>query len=186
MSKTRLIWAALLLVTAIFACLSGCTAADDANMNLKLTSPAFKEGSSIPAAYSCDGQNNSPALSWSGAPAGTKSFALILHDPDAPREGGFTHWVIYNIPASSMSLEASVPKTAALSSGAVQGNNGAGNAGYTGPCPPAGPAHHYEFRFFALDQMLALQAGATKDQLEAAMSGHILAQTVLTGLFQRS
>jgi Raf kinase inhibitor-like YbhB/YbcL family protein len=171
-------------IVVVFS-LAGCTPSVTTG-NLLLSSPAFADNSTIPVVYSCDGQNTSPALSWSGAPVGTQSFALIMHDPDAPRAGGFTHWVMFNIPPSSTGLSADVPKQAALSDGTVQGNNGAGNPGYAGPCPPAGPAHHYEFTLYALDQMLTLSAGATKDQLENAISGHILAQNQLTGLFQRS
>ncbi len=176
----------IIICAATLVCLAGCDAGKTASDNLVLTSPAFTDNATIPASYSCNGQNTSPALNWSGAPAGTKSFALILHDPDAPISGGFTHWVIFNIPPAVTSLSAAVPNQATLSSGAVQGDNGAGNLGYTGPCPPTGASHHYEFRLYALDQMLNLSSGATKAQVETAMSGHILAQTKLTGLFQRS
>ena len=172
---------------AILFCAAGCSVGTTvSNGGLVLTSPAFSDGAGIPAVYSCDGQNTSPALNWNGVPSGTKSFALIVHDSDAPLTGGFTHWVVFNIPPSASGFEANVPKQATLNNGAMQGNNGAGNPGYTGPCPPAGAPHHYQFRLYALDRTLSLSGGATKAQVEAAMNGHILAQALLTGLYQRA
>ena len=150
-------------------------------MTLTITSTAFAAGQSIPVTYSCKGKGISPALAWSGAPSGTKSFALIMDDPDAPT-GTFVHWVIYNIPSSSNGLPESVPTGAKLTDGALQGNNGAGRTGYTGPCPPSG-THRYFFKLYALDAMLALSAGAGKDQLLQSMQGHILAQGELVGTF---
>jgi Raf kinase inhibitor-like YbhB/YbcL family protein len=148
-----------------------------------LTSPAFTNNGNIPAKYTCDAgaQNPSPALSWSGAPAGTKSFALIMHDPDAPMAGGFTHWVLFDIPSSTSAL----PEAFQPGSVGVSGTSGFRRQGYGGPCPPSG-VHHYHFMLSALDvASLGLQAGATKADVEKAMQGHVLGTAELVGLYQR-
>jgi Raf kinase inhibitor-like YbhB/YbcL family protein len=155
----------------------------ETSMSIPLSSTAFAAGASIPSDYSCKGRSVSPPLAWSNTPAGTKSFALILDDPDAP-SGTFTHWVIYNIPASSLGLSEAIPTNGQLSDGTLQGNNGAGRAGYTGPCPPSG-THRYFFTLYALDVLLSLSSGANKDQLLKAMQGHILAQGELMGTFSK-
>jgi Raf kinase inhibitor-like YbhB/YbcL family protein len=107
-----------------------------------------------------------------------------LNDPDAP-VGVFTHWVIFNLPQDSRGLPEAVANEAQLANGALQGKNGGGSIRYIGPCPPKGPAHHYVFNLYALDKSLDLAAGATKEQVVQAMEGHILAQSQLTGLYQR-
>jgi len=148
-----------------------------------LTSPAFANDAAIPSKYTCDAgmQNPSPALAWKEAPAGTKSFALILHDPDAPLAGGFTHWVLFDIPVSTSSL----PEAFQPGSIGVSGNSGFRRAGYGGPCPPSG-VHHYHFMLSALDvATLGLQAGATKADVEKAMQGHVLGTAELVGTYQR-
>jgi hypothetical protein len=148
-----------------------------------ISSPAFTNDSSIPSKFTCDAgmQNPSPALSWKDAPAGTKSFALIMHDPDAPMPGGFTHWVLFDIPASTTQL----PEAFQAGSVGVSGNSGFRRAGYGGPCPPSG-VHHYHFTLSALDvESLGLQAGATKADVEKAMQGHVLGAAELVGLYQR-
>lgn len=143
---------------------------------LQLTSPAFKEGAAIPVTYSCKGQNISPPLTISGTPYGTKSLALILHDPDAP-SGDFLHWTVWNIaPGTTSIAENSVPDAA------VQGTIGSGKIGYFGPCPPSG-THRYIFELYALDNTLSLLAGASRQELIDAMDGHTLAQTALTGTY---
>ena len=152
-------------------------------MTLTFSSTAFAAGQSIPIAYSCSGRNVSPPLTWGNAPASTKSFALILDDPDAP-SGTFVHWVIFNIPSASSGLPEAVPNSAKLTDGTLQGNNGAGELGYFGPCPPSG-THRYFFKLYALDAPLSLPSGATKDQLVSAMAGHILAQAELMGTFSK-
>ncbi len=152
-------------------------------MPLTVSSTAFSAGQPIPPLYSCRGENVSPPLAWSGAPASTKSFALILDDPDAP-SGTYVHWVMYNIPAASASLPEAVPGRAQLADGTLQGSNSSGGTGYTGPCPPSG-THHYHFKLYALDIMTSLSSGATKDQLLQAMQGHILAQGELIGTFSK-
>jgi len=151
---------------------------------MTLMSSAFNDGEQIPAKYSCDGEKISPPLAWTNAPAGTKTFLLIVDDPDAPR-GTFTHWVIFNIPASVTSLPENVPTNPTLSNGATQGLNGAGRIGYTSPCPPSG-THRYMFQLYALDTQLTLAPSATKQDVLNAMQSHILAQTTLTGLYGRS
>lgn len=153
-------------------------------VEIELSSAAFQDGGTIPAQHTCDGQDISPALSWSGAPEGTQSFALILDDPDAPG-GAFTHWVIFNIPADTLELEEAIPVSTQLANGARQGENDFGTIGYRGPCPPAGKTHHYRFAVYALDITLELTAGATKAQLLDAMQSHVLAQGELITVCQR-
>jgi len=150
---------------------------------MEIASLAFKGGERIPAKYTCDGEDVSPPLSWSGAPKGTKTYALIVDDPDAP-VGVFTHWVIFNIPASEGGLPENTPKKDKLPNGAVQGRNDFGRRGYGGPCPPSG-THRYQFHLYALDTQLALPPGATKRDVLKAMEGRILAKAELTGLYSR-
>jgi Raf kinase inhibitor-like YbhB/YbcL family protein len=155
----------------------------EAPMSISLSSTAFTAGAAIPTVYSCKGRSISPPLAWGDPPAGTKTFALIMDDPDAP-VGTFVHWVIYNIPASNRGLPEAVPANAQLADGTQQGNNGAGRVGYTGPCPPSG-THRYFFKLYALDNVLSLSSGAGKDQLLQAMQGHVLAQGELMGTFSK-
>ena len=148
-------------------------------MELSLTSDAFKEGQPIPTEYSCDGNNKSPALSWGEPPAGIKSFALVIDDPDAP-SGMFRHWGAYDIPASTRSI-------AAGQHIGTEVNNDGGKFGYTGPCPPKGNSvHHYHFKLFALDtDQLGLKAGASVADVENAATKHALAQGELIGTYDR-
>ena len=152
-------------------------------MTLKLTSTAFEEGGMIPAQYTCDGQNVSPPLAWSGVPEGAKTLALIADDPDAPR-GTWVHWVVYQIPAAERGLPENVPARETLDSGARQGRNDFKNTAYGGPCPPSG-THRYFFKLYALDTDLNLPPGATKDQLLKAMDTHTLAEGQLMGRYKR-
>ncbi len=147
-------------------------------MSLELTSPAFQNGQTIPRQYTGDGRNVSPPLRWTDPPAGTQSFALICEDPDAPR-GTFTHWVAFNLPAESRGLDEGV------SPGGVEGKNDFGKSGYGGPAPPRGKPHRYYFKLHALDQRLDLKANATREQLVAAMKGHVLAEADLMGTYGR-
>lgn len=151
---------------------------------MQLTSAIFQQGAEIPSAYTADGEDISPELSWKDAPAQTKSFVLIMHDPDAPRPGGFTHWVVYNIPAGSGHIEENTPKEERVIGLGVQGKNDSGRIGYMGPAPPSG-THRYFLRLFALDTILDLEPGATHKQVSAAMRGHILAQAELMGTYER-
>ncbi len=152
-------------------------------MPLTLTSPAFTNGQSIPVKYSCRDQDISPQLIWNDSPAGTRSFALITDDPDAP-VGTWVHWVIFNIPASARGLNEATPTDEALADGSQQGITSARSHGYHGPCPPSG-THRYFFKLYALDGMLSLSNNADKNQLLKAMEGHILAQAELMGLFSK-
>lgn len=152
-------------------------------MSVKLINSAFKDGESIPAKYTCDGKDVSPPLSWSGAPEGTKSFALICDDPDAPM-GTWVHWVIYNIPDSVTSLPEGVPTNKSVMGDVLQGITDFRRIGYGGPCPPGG-THRYYFKIYALDTVLTLPAGATKSELLKAMEGHILAEGQMMGRYSR-
>ncbi len=152
-------------------------------MAFELKSSAFANGSSIPAKYTCDGDDIAPPLSWSGSPAGTKSFAIIADDPDAPA-GTWVHWVAWNIPASAVSFAEGLAKSAQLSDGTKQGITDFRRPGYGGPCPPSG-THRYFFKLYALDAMLDLPLSAGKAQLEAAMQGHVLGRTQLMGTYTR-
>ena len=137
---------------------------------ISISSEVFKDGSSIPVEYTCDGEDRSPALSWDGIPAGIHSIALIA---DASGKT-WVHGVIYNIPANSSVLPRSVPKNKTLADGSLQGKNDFGRIGYNGSCPLSGKSQRYFFNVYALDTKLNIKSGTTKSQLEAAMSGHIL------------
>ena len=150
---------------------------------MDIKSQAFVPGALIPPKYTCDGADVSPPLSFTGAPAGTKSFALIADDPDAPM-GTWVHWVAWNIPAGTRSLEEGVPKKETLPDGARQGSNDFRRVGYGGPCPPSG-THRYFFRLYALDVTPKLPSTATRQDLEKAMQGHILGQADLMGKYTR-
>ena len=150
---------------------------------MELKSLAFEAGDLIPAKYTCDGSDVSPPLSWSDAPSGTQSFALISDDPDAPR-GTWVHWVAWNIPATSRSLDEGLPKQDSLPNGMKQGTTDFRRVGYGGPCPPSG-THRYFFKLYALDTSLSLPSSTTKAALEKAMQGHILKQGELMGVYRR-
>jgi Raf kinase inhibitor-like YbhB/YbcL family protein len=153
-------------------------------MNLQVTSSAFAEGQSIPKKHTCDDKDVSPPLKWSGAPVLTQSFALIADDPDAP-VGTWVHWVLYDMPAATSELTEGVERSQQLPSGARQGINDFHRLGYGGPCPPPGKPHRYCFKLYALDQVLGLKPGATKQELLKAMEGHVLAEAQLMGTYQR-
>lgn len=148
------------------------------NTTFSLTSPAFVDGTAIPSAYTCDGKNVHPELQILGVPEGTKSLALIVDDPDSPT-GTWDHWIVFNIPATTTLIEEG------KSTGGVEGVTTFGTTGYGGPCPGQGE-HHYQFKLYALDTMLDLQEGATKQAVEQSMQGHILAETKLVGLYTRN
>ncbi len=148
-------------------------------MSLQLTSDAFSNGQSIPAKYSCIGKNISPALAWTEPPAGTQSFALIVDDPDAPGKT-WVHWVLFNIAANTRNLQEGFSADSSI----AVGNNSSSQASYQGPCPPSG-THRYYFKLYALDTVLSLLPGASKDQLLKEMDGHILAQAELLGTFSK-
>jgi hypothetical protein len=154
---------------------------------MRLSSAAFEEGQSIPKAYTCEGRDLSPPLSWDGVPAGTKSLVLIVDDPDAPDPAAprvtWVHWLLYNLPASSGGLpEAATPGN--LPRGALQGRNGWGRAGYGGPCPPIG-RHRYFFKLYALDIVLPDLKQPEKAALVQAIRGHVLGESQLVGTYRK-
>ena len=152
---------------------------------MQLETSAFPPGGDIPVRFTCDGSDDSPALEWTEPPAGTQSFTLVADDPDAPR-GTWVHWVLYDLPARARELPEAVPPDKELVSGARQGRNDFRKIGYGGPCPPPGPAHRYYFRLFALDRALGLKSGATRNEIDRAMEGHILAHAELMGRYKRA
>jgi len=151
---------------------------------MQLESLDFHAGARIPLASmarDCGGDNKTPALRWSGAPAATKSFALVVRDPDAPIAGGFYHWIVYDIAASTHELSPG----AALGAARL-GVISTGMADYYGPCPPSGPAHHYVFKLYALDlERVPAASALSAQQLENAIGGHVLAEATLTALASR-
>ena len=179
----RLILFLLALTLTSCGAPAAVTETQEVAMTLSLSSSAFAGGQSIPAKYSCIGRNISPDLAWANAPAGTKSFALIVDDPDAPM-GTWVHWVVFNIPAATSNLPEAARAGAQLADGSLQGKNSSGKLGYDGPCPPSG-THRYFFKLYALDTALDLASGSSKDQLLKAMQGHILAQGELMGTFSK-
>ena len=157
-------------------------------MSLTLISSAFRHNGDIPVRYTCDGDDVSPPLSWSGVPAGTRSLALILDDPDAPDPKAprmtWVHWVLYNIPLTATGLPEAV-EAKNLPKGTLEGINDWKRAGYGGPCPPVG-RHRYFHKLYALDTILPDLNRPTKARLEAAMRGHIVSQAEIVGTYQRS
>jgi Raf kinase inhibitor-like YbhB/YbcL family protein len=174
-------------VMLLLSCLPSCRHSDTpiaagVSATVALSSTSIQDGK-IPSQYTCDGADSSPQLSWTAPPAGTKSFALIMTDPDAP-VGTFVHWVLYDIPASTRELTAGIPKQDQLPDNSRQGSNDFDKNGYGGPCPPRG-THHYVFSLYALDTTLALPPGATRSQVESGMKGHILAHGGLIATYKR-
>ncbi len=148
-----------------------------------LTSTAFEEGAAIPTRHACDGENLSPALSWTDPPSGTQSFALIMDDPDAPM-GTWDHWLLFDLDPTLRGLdEAAGNDPESESFRGTAGNNSWSVLRYGGPCPPGG-VHRYFFKFYALDTMLDLEAGVDKATLYEAMKDHILAETQLMGTYE--
>lgn len=152
--------------------------------DLTLSSPVFTDKGELPELYTCGGEDISPALSWKGVPFETKSFVLIMDDPDAP-QATYTHWVVYNIPVDTRSLPENTPVMATLPDGSIQGINNFGNNGYGGPCLSFGQRHEYRFTLYAVDSMIVLASySATKNAVLAAIEGHILEQTRITVYFE--
>ena len=155
-------------------------------MEFSITSTEFQQGEEIPAKFTCEGRDLSPSLAWTAGPSDTKSFVLIVDDPDAPDPNApimtWVHWLLFNIPASSRGLSEAIESNQ-LPVGTGEGINDWKRTGYGGPCPPIG-RHRYFFKLYALDMMLTLDR-PTKPALERAMHGHILAETVLMGTYQK-
>jgi Raf kinase inhibitor-like YbhB/YbcL family protein len=161
------------------------TTTPNSSLPMQISSTAFRDGESIPSKYTCDGDNISPPLAITDVPPSAKSLALIVEDRDVPRavkeDGVFDHWVLFNIPASTTEVGQGM-------SAGTEGSNGSGKTGYTGPCPPPQyepQEHRYHFMIYALDEVLPLNAGASKEALEIAMKGHVVEQTELLGRYQR-
>jgi Raf kinase inhibitor-like YbhB/YbcL family protein len=153
-------------------------------MSLSISSPSFSSGGDIPKKFTCDGADISPQLAWTEPPQGTKSFALLVDDPDAP-VGNWNHWTLWNLPASASGLAEGISKEASLPDGSQQGKNDFRKTGYNGPCPPPGKPHRYYFKLFALDTKLDLKSGSSKRELESTMKGHVLAQAEWMGRYGR-
>jgi len=147
---------------------------------MRIRSPAFGNGDTIPRKHTCDGDDIPPTLEWTDVPKGVRSFALIMEDPDAP-SGTFAHWIVYDLPPDTTQLQ----EAAVLPAGAQLGRNHFGNEAYNGPCPPGGKPHRYFFRLYALDDTLGLEKGASSDEVRKAMQGHVLAEAELMGTYQR-
>ncbi|MBA3751853.1 YbhB/YbcL family Raf kinase inhibitor-like protein [Candidatus Dependentiae bacterium] len=150
-----------------------------------LSSKDFANGGSLNTRFTCVGKNETPSLRWTGAPAGTKTFALIMDDPDVPTKKAFVHWIVFNIPATKTGLSHSLKRSKMISDGTKQGSNSLYHIGFDGPCPPSGKEHRYYFRLYALDKILDLQPTITKEQLVKAMEGSILAEAELMGTYKR-
>jgi Raf kinase inhibitor-like YbhB/YbcL family protein len=179
--KTGMFFRIFVFICVLF--LAGFLFAGSA-FGLELWSTAFKNGEFIPARYTGRGEDVSPSLSWSGAPKETRSFVLIMDDPDAPM-GTWVHWVVYNIPANIRRLEENVPPKAVLDNATTQGVTSFRRIGYGGPNPPPGPAHRYFFKLYAIDIKLDLPPGAIKSVVIRAIKGHVLEEAQLEGLFKR-
>jgi Raf kinase inhibitor-like YbhB/YbcL family protein len=165
------------LLSALALALLAAVPSSSEGAGFQLTSSAFPEGQGIPKRFTCDGDNVSPPLAWSGAPAGTKAFALVVDDPDAPG-GLFTHWIVFNLPAATRSLPEGVKPAA------DQGTNDFGKAGYGGPCPPKG-RHRYVFHLYALKDGLGGLKSPNRKEIDAALKGHVIAEARLMGTYQR-
>lgn len=185
----------LLVLFLLTACSPGGEAGDQSPakkevsvLPLKITSSAFEAKEPIPGRHTCDGEDLSPALAWSGVPEGARSLALIMDDPDAP-PGTWIHWVLYDLPGEATGLPEGVPKEEKLESGAAQGQcwgvDSFSRVGYYGPCPPPGAPHRYFFKLYALDTVLGLAPRASKAEVLKAMEGHVLAQAELMGTYER-
>ena len=176
--------AKLILTLATFLLMIGGSAARDPVGTLEFKTTAFHPGGAIPTQFTCSGADISPALSWNQPPPRTRSFVLIVDDPDAPA-GTWVHWVVYNLPSSARQLPEGVPLGDAVAGGGKQGVNDFPHNGYGGPCPPPGKPHRYFFRLYALDTVLNLSAPVHRKDVDAAMIGHVLAQAELMGTFAR-
>ena len=177
-------------IAALVAVAAGVSAADISAQQFSLSSPDFEPNATIDMRNSAYGDNISPVLNWSGAPSGTQSYAMVLHDPDAPMDGGFVHWVIYNIPGSATGLPGGLGGDEVLTApeaiaGTTQGLSGLRRTSYFGPRPPSGSGvHHYNFQLYALDLEPELAAGLNSETLMEAIDGHVLAETTLVGIYQ--
>ena len=176
-------FALFIFLVTLYSCQKQKETNNSGGKTMKIFSSAFSEGTLIPKKFTCDDINISPPLEWSEVPEGTKTFALICDDPDAPM-GTWVHWVLFNLPASVHELSENIPPIDKLPNGALQGKNDFRKTGYGGPCPPGG-THRYYFKLYALDVELDTELGITKSELLDKMQGHILAEAQLMGKYQR-
>ena len=185
--RNRLVRPARILPLIVVAVLTSANAIAADNPAMTLTSPAFTQGQSIPQQYTCEGANISPALQWQNLPAGTRSLALIVDDPDAPDPAApkitWVHWVLYDIPPTAKGL-ATHMTTAQLPKGAAEGSNSWNKDEYGGPCPPIG-RHRYFFKLYALDRQLEFSEAPTRDELLSAIKGHVIGETSLMGTYRK-
>ncbi len=181
--KLFVFWSCLCILLTTLSCQA--PAVNDL-MALQLSSPAFAPSQTIPAKYTCQGQDLSPPLEWQGVPPETKSLALIIDDPDAPDPNApktiWVHWILYNIPPSTQGLAEGIT---ALPSGTLEGTNDWNRTGYGGPCPPIG-THRYFHKLYALDVVLSDLKHPTKGELEKAMEGHVITSTEYVGTYRKS
>ena len=154
-------------------------------MTLKLSSPAFNSGDAIPTKFTCEGDDVSPPLKWENSPSGTKTFAIILEDPeDTTAPGGiFTHWTLFNVPSDIMELEENASATGKIPNDAVEGKNDFGNIGYGGPCPDGSGKHNYRFTIYSIDKKLSLGSGTSMKQLLENIEGHVIEKAELRGIY---
>ncbi len=163
---------------------SSASATSATAANFKLISSAFADNGELPTDNTCDGKGVSPSLTWVGIPDGTNAFALIVNDPDAKTAGGFTHWVVYDLPGATTYLDGGISPGGKLPTGAKEGQNSSGANGYAPACPPAGAdAHHYVFTLYALDAPLNLEAGKSQGDVEAALKSHTRGKATVTATF---
>lgn len=181
--RRLLLWGGAWLAGSLVACDMGERLVDNRTKAplMKLTSSAFEAAAFIPSQFTCDGADQSPELTWETPPAQTKSLVLIL-ESDTP--SGAVHWILYDLPPSSLRLSAAVPIQPFLTTGGVQAKNDFGDYGYRGPCPPSG-THRYFFRLYAVDKVLDLPPGATLSEIRGEMQGHLLAEAELMGRYSR-
>lgn len=174
----------LLHAFALLMLPTGAACAWQSSASLAIQSASFTDGGNMPAKLSCDGANLSPEIRLPAPPTGTRSFAIVVMDPDAPV--AFAHWLAYGIPADIRELPEGASTSSHRLEHAVEGVNSFGHVGYGGPCPPSGTTHHYVFHIYALDTTPALPSGADAQQVNAAIQGHVLAEGRITGLYTRS
>ena len=178
-------------IIAVIIVFAATAAAAQTPATITVTSPTLKANETVPVDHTADGKNYSPALTWSGAPANTKQFALVYDDPDVVFGGQtFVHWVVYKIPGTAKGLPAELPMDAVLTSppeisGTIQGLSGFKRTGYRGPAPPPGKPHHYTWTVYALDAELPLEPGLNRNQLMEAIKGHIIGQGSLVAIYER-
>jgi len=173
----------ILIILLVFSLISCSKGTKEEYQKIILKSSLLKEGEMIQEKYTCDGEDVSPPLEWEQVPNNTKSFCIIMEDPDAPG-GTFTHWIIFNIPENYRSLPENFPKLPQFENGIKQGRNDFNKIGYNGPCPPRGSTHHYKFIIYALDTILNLNSEVKRKEIENSIKGHILGKGVLTVLYK--